>query len=405
MVATLDTKEQEATYLCKAIKENGAEVMLMDVGILTPPRNIKPNITREEVAFAAGTSIDELLKSGNKGKCIEAMILGARRLARKLYDQGEFVGVIGIGGAQGTNIATSVMRELPFGVPKFMVSTIACGKTTFGPFVGTKDVVMMHSVADMQGLNVLTIRVLRVAAAAICGMVREFVSGTSQERKQKVVAMSMLGTTTVGALRAKKLLEEKNFQVVAFHQNGTGGIAMEELIQEGLFDGVMDINLHELADWVVGGLHAAIKDFRLESASKMGLPQVIAPGSIDYSVRGPLDSLPLDLKKRQHVVHNPTLTLVRLSIDEMIAVAKLLADKINRISSPVKVFLPLRGFSYHNREGLELWDPEGNTAFIETLKNNLNKSIPLEEIDAHINDSEFIDVVVSNFVDMLEKAE
>lgn len=404
VIATLDTKEQEATYLCRVIRENGVEAVLMDVGILAPPRDVRPDISREEVALTAGVPIDELLKGGNKGKCIESMIVGAKKLAKELYEQGKFAGVIGIGGAQGTNIATSVMRELPFGVPKLMVSTIACGKTTFGPFVGTKDVTMMHSVADMQGLNVLTVRVLRNAAAAICGMVKEFVSDISQEKDHEVVAMSMLGTTTVGALRAKKLLEGKGFQVVAFHQNGTGGIAMEELILEGLFDGVLDINLHELADWVVGGLHAAIRDFRLESASKMGLPQVIAPGSVDYSVQGPLDSLPLELRKRKHVVHNPTLTLVRLSVEEMIAVAKLLADKINRISSPVKVFLPLKGFSYHNREGLELWDPEGNAAFIETLKNSLHASIPLEEIDAHINDREFIDVIVTNFIGMLEKA-
>ncbi|MDK2897411.1 MAG: hypothetical protein PWP04_1531 [Candidatus Atribacteria bacterium] len=402
VIATLDTKEEEAAYLCKVIEKNGLQTVLMDVGVLASPRRVKPGVSREEVALAVGASIDELIKTGNKGQCIETMIMGARKLARELYNRGKYVGVVGIGGAQGTNIATSVMRELPFGVPKFMVSTIACGMTTFGPFVGTRDIAMMHSVADIQGVNILTSRVLQNAAGAICGMVKEFISESSREERNGVVAMSMLGTTTVGALRAKEILEGRGFQVVAFHQNGTGGIAMEELIQEGFFRGVLDINLHELADWVVGGLHAAIKTFRLESASKMNLPQVIAPGSVDYSVQGPLDTLTSEMKKRKHVVHNPTLTLVRLSIDEMIMVARLLAGKINKAKGPIKVFLPLKGFSYHNREGLELWDPEGNMVFIKTLKRNLTASIPVEEIDAHINDTQFIDVVVRDFIEMLE---
>ncbi|MBC7218443.1 MAG: Tm-1-like ATP-binding domain-containing protein, partial [Candidatus Caldatribacterium sp.] len=305
VIATLDTKEEEAIYLCEAIRREGLGTILMDVGILASPQKSRPDISREEVAAAAGTDIRELLERGDKGTCIRTMIEGARKVARALYEQGKYSGVVGIGGAQGTNIATSVMRDLPFGVPKFMLSTIACGTTTFGPLVGTKDVTIMHSVVDLQGLNILTKKVLQNAAAAICGMVRSSAIFSAEVGEgNRLVAMSMLGTTTQGALHAKKLLEKRGFQVVAFHQNGTGGIAMEELIQEGVFIGVLDMNLHELADLVVGGLHAAIRDCRLESASLLGLPQAIAPGSIDYSVRGPVNTLPPEMTKRKYVVHN-----------------------------------------------------------------------------------------------------
>ncbi|MGE5588585.1 MAG: Tm-1-like ATP-binding domain-containing protein [Clostridia bacterium] len=403
IIATLDTKEIEAEFLRKTIEENGFNTLVMDTGILSAPRRIRPDIPREEVAIAGGMTINELLATGNKGKCIEVMINGAKKVAQQQYAEGKFAGVIGIGGSQGTNIATAVMQNLPFGVPKLMVSTVACGTATFGPFVGTKDVAIMHSVVDVQGVNALTTRVFKNAAGAICGMVRSTINQSGQERHRKTVAMSMLGTTTPGALRAKALLEEKGFEVVAFHQNGTGGIAMEDLIREGFFTGVLDINLHELADRLVGGLHGAIRDYRLESASKAGLPQVIAPGSIEYSVQGPVSSLTPEMKRRRYIVHNPTLTLVRLSHDELSEVAKLLAEKINQARGPVKVFLPLKGFSYPNREGQELWDPEGNLVFLETFKNKIAPSIPVEEVNAHINDGQFIDLVVESFLEMMSQ--
>lgn len=403
IIATLDTKEEETEYLKNAIEEKGFDTILIDTGILFPPKRLKPLVSREEVALAGGICIDKLLQTGNKGECIEVMIGGAKTIARQLYDEGKFGGVIGIGGAQGTNISTAVMRDLPFGVPKLMVSTIACGTTTFGPFVGTKDVTIMHSVADLQGINILSTKILQNAAAAICGMVADGIGRRAEPKNGMTVAMSMLGTTTPGALRAKELLEKKGFQVVAFHQNGTGGIAMEDLIREGFFRGVLDINLHELADLVVGGLHAAIKDYRLESASRFGLPQVIAPGSIDYTVQGPVPSLSSEMKKRKYIVHNPHLTLVRLSNDEIREVARLLAGKINQAKGPVMVFLPLKGFSYSNREGLELWDPEGNMVFIETFKDSISQSIPVEEVNAHINDSQFIDRVAESFIKMISQ--
>ncbi|NLC52967.1 MAG: UPF0261 family protein [Firmicutes bacterium] len=403
LIATLDTKEKEAAYLKQIIEAKGVKTLVMDTGVLSSPRELNPDVSREEVALAGGMPIDQLVATGNKGQCIDVMIAGAQAVAQRLYAAGEFSGVVSFGGAQGTNIGTAVMKNLPFGVPKIMISTVASGTATFGPFVGTKDVMMMHSVVDVQGVNALITRLFENAAAAICGMVKNNNGQIKDVQSKNVIAMSMLGTTTPGALRAQRLLEAEGYEVIAFHQNGTGGIAMEDLIREGYFSGVLDINLHELADRMVGGLHGSIKDYRLEAAAEAGLPQIIAPGSIEYTVQGPVDSLSPEYKKRPYIVHNPTLTLVRLTPEELKAVAELIAAKLNKVRGPVKVLLPLKGFSFPNREGHELWDPVGNQAFIETFKAKIAPSIAVEEVDAHINDAEFIDRVVASYLEMATK--
>ena len=399
LIATFDTKEGEALFLKKRIEARRVSVLTMDTGILAPP-HVQVDIDQREVANQGGIPLREAVATRDKGKCIANMIRGAEILCKKLYDKGRFQGVIGIGGAQGTEIACAAMRALPMGVPKLVVSTVASGRATFGPFVGTRDITMMHSVADIQGLNFLTRRILENAAGAICGMM-EGLKEKLMEPEKIPVAVSMLGTTTPGALRAKNFLEEKGYEVVTFHQNGTGGIAMEDLIREGAFKGVMDLNLHEIGDRFVGGLHGAIREDRLEAAGERGIPQVVAPGSINYVVMGPLDSLSEKWRSRKLIVHNPNLTLVRLSPDELRSVGRLVAEKLNRAKGPVHVFIPLKGFCFPDREGREMWEPEGNLTFIETLKRNLKPSIPLTELDAHINDPEFIDPVVETFLSMM----
>ena len=372
----------------------------MDTGILAPPHS-KVDIDQNRVALQGGIPLKEAVASGNKGKCIFNMIRGAEVITRELYEQGRFKGVISIGGAQGTDIACTAMRALPTGVPKLVVSTVASGRATFGPYVGTKDITMMHSVADMQGLNFLTKRILENAAGAICGMMEHLEKKLLKPEKIPV-AMSMLGTTTPGALRCKGILEGKGFEVVTFHQNGTGGTAMEDMIREGVFQGVLDLNLHEIGDRFVGGLHGAIREDRLEAAGAQGIPQIVAPGSINYAVLGPLDSLSPEWRSRKLIVHNPNLTLVRLSQEELRIVGRIVAEKLNRAKGPTHLFIPLRGFSYPDRENHPHWDPEGNRAFIDSLKANLNPSIPLKEIDAHINDPEFIGPVMELFLSMMK---
>lgn len=405
IIATLDTKEKEALYLRKKIEDMGCSALLMDAGILAEP-TVVPDVTRKEVAAAANETIDALVKSKNKGRCIHSMIEGVAVLSKKLFDEGRFSGVISIGGAQGTDIGTAGMRVLPFGVPKLMVSTVASGLATFGPYVGTKDIIMMHSVADLQGLNVVTKTVLDNAVASVCGMVVEGIKSSHrvEDQEKTAIALSMLGTTTPGALRAKEILEREGFEVVSFHQNGTGGIAMEDMILEKRFGGVLDINLHEIGDRVAGGLHGAIRDYRLESAGKLGIPQVVAPGSIYYTVQGPFESMADEYKRRKYIIHNPNLTLVRLSNGELLETAAVTAAKLNMAKGPVHVFIPLKGFAYPDREGLDHWDPEADRLFIRELKNRLEPKVPVDEIDAHINDPEFIDPVTERFLALMRNA-
>ena len=402
LIGTMDTKEEELLFCRELILRRGFKVLLLDAGILKDPRT-PPNVTRQEVARAAGVSdLESLLALGNKGKCIAIMIQGVTAKTQELLRRKAFHGILGMGGGQGTDICASAMRSAPRGMPKLLVSTIASGKATFGPYVGTKDIAMMHSIVDLQGLNFVTRQILANAVGAICGMV-----GTLEEAETKPrgvpVALSMLGTTTPGALRMKETLEGSGYEVVAFHQNGTGGIAMEEMIREGAFRGVLDLNLHEIGDRFVGGLHSDSQKERLEAAGEMGIPQVIAPGSINYAVWGPFAGLSEELKSRKYIIHNPNMTLVRLSAEELRSVGKITAEKINRAKGPIRVFIPLRGFSFPDRENLPHWEPEGNQAFIESLKAHLNPSIPMEELDAHINDPEFIDPVADAFLSMMKK--
>ena len=402
LIGTMDTKEEEILFCRDLIRRKGFDVLLMDAGILKDPK-FTPDIKRQEVAGAAGiTDFEGLVATGNKGKCVEAMIKGVTVKTLELYRKGAFQGILGLGGAQGTDICATAMRSLPRGVPKLLVSTVTSGKATFGTYVGTTDMTLMHSIMDIQGLNFLMKRILANAVGAICGMVAAL-EDVDPKPRGIPVALSMLGTTTQGALQAKDILERKGYEVLAFHQNGTGGIAMEDMIREGYFKGVLDLNLHEIGDRFVGGLHSHARADRLEAAGELGIPQVVAPGSINYVVLGPLASLPPEWRVRRLIVHNPNLTLVRLNPDELRSVGKEVAEKLNRAKGPTHLFIPLRGFSYPDRENLPHWWPEGNQAFIDSLKTNLDPSVPLTEIDAHINDPEFIDPVTEKFMEMMKE--
>jgi uncharacterized protein (UPF0261 family) len=401
LIGTMDTKEEELLFCRDLIRRRGFDVLLLDAGILKDPRT-PADISRQEVAKAAGVvDLGGLVGLGDKGKCIETMIRGVTAKTQELLCRKAFDGILGIGGGQGTDISASAMRSVPRGLPKLLVSTIASGKATFGSYVGTTDITMMHSIVDLQGLNFLIRRILANAVGGICGMV-EAAEERDAAARGTPVALSMLGTTTPGALRMKAILERHGYEVVAFHQNGTGGIAMEEMIREGAFKGVLDLNLHEIGDRFVGGLHSDPVRERLEAAGEAGIPQVIAPGSINYAVWGPLSSLSAVLTSRKYIIHNPNLTLVRLSSDELRHVGRFTAEKINRAKGPTRVFIPLRGFSYPDREGHPHWDPEGNGAFLDALKAHLHPSVPLKELDAHINDPEFIDPVAEEFLSMME---
>lgn len=399
LIVTLDTKAEEAIFLKKVLRRQGLNVLIMDVGVF--PSSAVGDITRQEVAMAVGEEIERLIQTRDKERAIKTMMTGATALTESLYQRGRIDGVLSIGGAQGTIIGTSAMKALPIGVPKLMLSTVASGKRVFEDYVGTNDMTMMHSVVDFFGLNGILKQVLSNAAGALSGMVK--LQKVRPEKKKKV-AITIYGTTTPAGRLIVSLLEKAGYEVVAFHPNGTGGMAMERMIRAGNFSGVIDLTAHELADELAGGDHAC-GPHRLEAASDMKIPQIVVPGSIDYIVKGPFETLPPSLKRRTTMMHNPKMTFVKTSVKEMAELGHIIAHKLNRSKGNTMVMIPMKGFSHPNDRGRPLYNPGGCRAFAESLKKEIKSNIPVKEFPHHINDETFGREVVREFQKLMEKNE
>lgn len=396
IVATLDTKGLEVAFVRDVLRRRGLETVVIDTGVLGEPAT-PADITREEVASAGGADLAELKASRSRGRAMQAMIDGVCRIVPQLYLEGRLHGVLALGGAQNTTLATAAMRTLPLGVPKLVLSTMASGRYTFGPYVGTKDVTIMHSVADVLGINAITARIYANAANAIAGMVSDL--DPIQPSGRPVIGATMMGVTTPCVMRARAMLEQRGFEVVVFHANGTGGRAMEELIESGSIHATLDITTHELTDGTFGG--DAGYPGRLTAGTRRPIPQVVVPGATDFLCFGPLESLRPEHAQRQWVIHNPYITLVRASPDEMRQVAQIMAERLNAALGPIVVLLPLRGFSDPNQEGREIWNPSSNEAMMDELRRRLRPEIEVIELDAHINDPAFAEAAAASLVELM----
>jgi len=393
VIGTLDTKGPEVGYVRDEVARRGGRPLVIDPGILGEPA-IPTDVTRQEVARAAGIELAELVAGGDRQRCQATMIEGLVAVVSRLHAEDRVAGVVGVGGAQGTAMATAAMRALPVGLPKVMVSTVACGQTTFGPYVGTKDVTMIHSVADILGLNRVTRRILAQAAAAVVGMASVEAQAAGEG---ELVAITQAGITTPGVMAVKERLEGLGFEVIAFHCNGIGGQAMEEMVLDGVVKGVIDYSPHEITDLLFGGQMPALPG-RLEAPGRMGIPHVVTPGATDIRLHGRPEDLPAELRARANVQHTPTHTHVRSSAGEMVAVARHIAQRLSAGRGPRAVLVPLRGYSMLNREGQILYDEASNRAFLEATREALAPEVELIEVEAHINDRAFADAVVDTFL-------
>lgn len=398
IIGTLDTKGEEFAFLRDSIESAGCATLLIDCGVLEPPSS-RPDISREQVAAAGGRDIAALVAAHDRGASIAAMAGGAALLVRRLYDQGEIDGLISLGGSAGTTIGTAAMRTLPAGFPKLMVSTLAAGDTR--PFVGAKDIAMLYPIVDIAGLNRISRQVLGNAAAAIAGMVNR--PAMPSQPSKPLVAATMFGVTTPCVTAARKILEESGYEILVFHATGTGGQALESLIEDGYFAGVLDITTTELADELAGGVMSA-GAHRLESAGSKGIPQVVCPGAIDMVNFGPLDSVPEKYRQRKLYVHNPNVTLMRTTPEECAELGRITAEKLNRARGPVAFMMPLRGVSAIDAAGQPFAWPEADARFLEALKKNLGPNVRLMEIEAHINDSVFAQSAARTLLDMMSAA-
>lgn len=404
IIGTLDTKGHEVAYLRDLVQARGLRTWVIDPGVLGDAA-VPADFGREEVARAGGAELRELVAAGDKGRAIRCMMDGTRAIVARLYAEGRLGGVLAVGGGQGTAIGTAAMHALPIGVPKVMVSTIASGRNVFEPYVGTSDVTLMHSVADILGVNSVTRRVFGNAAAAVAAMAEsaEALQEGGPGGSATVVGATMLGLTTPCVLHAKELLEARGYELVTFHPNGTGGRSMERLVDEGLIRGVLDVSTQELAGEVCGGLFDAGPG-RLTAAGRQGIPQVVAPGGTDYVVLGPLSSLTAEQRRRPYIVHNPNITLVRTSREEMAEIGRRMAERLNAARGPAAVLVPRGGFSYSDRPGHAFYDPEADAALVGALEQGLDSRVELAVVDAHVNDTAFAREAVGRLVASLETA-
>lgn len=382
VIATLDTKGEEADFIRSEISRRGHTPIVIDPGSAGKPA-VSADISREEVASASGESLEGILSRKDKAYVQQRMIEGLTRLVLRKYAEGSLQGVIAVGGGQGTALATAAMRALPVGVPKVMVSTVASGKTSFGAYVGTKDVTMIHSVADIAGLNFITRKIIAQAAAAVVAMAEVEISA---QQRRDLIAITQAGVTTPGVTKVKQLLEQAGFEVVVFHCNGIGGQAMEELIRDGMIRGVIDYSPHEIVDLLYDGLMPALPG-RMTAAGEMGIPQIIAPGCTDMRLHE-WGAIPPGLCDRPYVRHTPTHTHFRTTREEMSAVAHYIAEHLNRGKGPRAVMVPKQGYSMMNRQGMPLYDDAANMGLLETLRKELSPEVGLIEGDYHINDAE-----------------
>jgi len=384
IIGTLDTKGEECLHIRDILRDNGINGILVDPGSLGIPL-VRGDISREDVARKAGHELHKLVETGDKGRIIQTMTEGLTTWVSELFSAGKFQGVIAVGGGQGTAMGTAAMQVLPIGFPKVMVTTIASGNMR--PFLQTKDIAVFPAVTDVFGLNFVFKQILNNAVHALIGMVRGY--GPLRKGDKTVIGATAFGVTTAGLMKMKRLFQQKGFEMVLFHATGIGGRAMEEMAQAGYFDGIMDWTTHEILDEVGKGIFAPGKN-RMDVLSRRNIPCVVAPGAIDYIVRGPYQDLPTSWKKRRHIIHNRNITLIRATGREMAHAARFLARKLNRALGPVKILIPLKGFSEPNAEGKPFYDPEADGQFIRALQANLRKGIDTIEVDAHINDDRFV---------------
>jgi uncharacterized protein (UPF0261 family) len=384
VVGTFDSKGEEHLFLKHRIHQRGLAALMINVGTKSPSP-FPPDIDLFE----------EIQKGGpnSRDQAIEATIRKAQEIVRKLHTQEKISGIISAGGGTGTHLATSIMRVLPLGIPKVMVSTVASRdmKNT----VGTKDITMMHSVTDILGVNSMLGKILDRAAAAVCGMAE---SRWEPSEEKKRIALTMFGFITPAAEAVRTRLEAMGYEVVAFHANGTGGTAMEELAREGHFHGILDLATHELADELKGGYCKGMGPERLEPS---GIPRLVVPGGLDCAVlEFTRDSVPEEFKDRKIFFYDFR-SAIRLSDEETSFLARQLAEKLNRDPARVKVLIPLKGWSEADQVDGPLFDPAISENFILNLERDLDRGIEVRKSDLHINDPSFAEIASATIHEML----
>jgi uncharacterized protein (UPF0261 family) len=383
VLATLDTKGPEAQYLRELIEARGDRAVVIDTGVAGEPQ-ARADVAREDVAAAGGKPLAELRKHLTREAAAPVMAAGATRIVSDLVAAGKAQAILSVGGTQGTTLSTAVMRALPYGFPKVMVSTMASGNVA--PWVDTRDITMMFSVTDIMGLNRFMRRILANAAAAACGMAHVEVPARGGDKP--LVAVTTVGITTTGALRAVEVLERAGYETIVFHAIGTGGRAMEDMMKEGIIGAVLDFSIIEVSNEMFHALLAGGAE-RLTTAGRLGLPQVICPGAVEVLVFNEPHTVPAKYRDRTLVRHSLQITDLRLNEREMVEVGREVGRRLQQTHAPAVVMIPSLGFDSYGVAGEPFFDPRADGAFVAELKACLPPSIPVIERPTHINDPAF----------------
>ena len=392
VLGTLDSKGEEHAFVAALIAQHGHKPLLIDVGT-GGPATVQPDITREQVAASAGIDLAALMAKKDRGECVVAMTKAAPACVAKLAAEGRIDGIISLGGGGGTAIGTAAMRALPLGFPKLMVSTLAAGNVA--PYLGTKDITMMPSIADVAGLNRLSRVIFTRAAGAICGMV-----GVTPEvgAAKPLIVASQFGNTTTCVTEAKKVLEAAGYEVLVFAATGTGGRIMESVIESGIVSGVLDVTTTEWADELVGGnLNAGPE--RMDAAAKANIPVVVAPGCLDMVNFGEMASIPEKFKGRNFYIHNPQITLMRTTADECRQLGAIVAKKANAYQAGTAIMIPRKAISVISAVGQPFHDAAADEALFAALKSNA--TVPVQEFDLAINDKEFAQACAYKLIELI----
>ena len=396
IAGTFDTKGRELKYIKELVEEQGLATLCIHTGVFEPL--VTPQVTNRDLAEAIGADIDDIIAKRDRATATAVLSRGMETLIPKLYAEGKFDGIISIGGSGGTSLATPAMRALPIGVPKVMVSTMASGDVS--PYVGTSDIIMIPSVVDVEGLNDISKKIFSNAVNALVGMVQNQKEIASEGKP--LLAATMFGVTTPCIKTAKAYLEEQGYEVLVFHATGTGGQCMEALIKDGFIKGVLDITTTEWCDEVVGGVLAAGPD-RLSAAGKAGIPQVVSVGALDMVNFGPWDTVPEQFKDRNLYKHNPTVTLMRTTAEELKEIGGKIAEKLNAAKGDTVLMLPLKGVSAIDVEGAPFYDAEADAALFDTLRTQINDKVELIEMDNAVNDDDFALAAAKKLIELLNK--
>lgn len=402
ILATMDTKGAEADFLRAEIEALGGKALIIDLGVIGTSR-FSADISTLEILQLSGADAEQMLQNPTREKVVPALVEGARRKLLALIRNGDIHSVLGLGGTQGTSICSQIMRALPYGFGKNLISTAASGDTE--PFVGITDINMMFSVSDILGLNPFTRKILANAAGAAYGMaLKSDLDIQPDEGCKGTIGMTNLGVLTVGAMHAVQLIHDAGYEVITFHAIGSGGRAMEQMMREGILVGVFDYGLGEIADEVFGGLRACRDSERLTTAGQLGLPQVICPGGAEHIgvlLQTP-NEVPDAYKDHDYIFHSPVVFAPRLKAEELKQVATEITGRLKHSKKNTIFMIPLKGVGSYSTPGGPMVNPELDAVFFEALRSSMPEGIELRELDYGAEDPEFVEQSVKALIKMIE---